>query len=115
MNRVMNSVGNNFEGTLRHDPGNPAYLHPSELAELGITPGDRVQISSDHGSIEAIAQEDRELRAGVVSIAHCWGGLPGGEGAGANTNLLIADDRDLASVNMMPRMSAIPVTVRPAG
>jgi len=113
MNRVMNSVGNNFAGTLRHDPVNPAYMHPAELEVLGLAPGDRVEIASDHGSIETSAQPDRELRRGVVSIAHCWGGLPGGEGAGANTNLLIADDRDLASVNMMPRMSAVPVTVRP--
>jgi len=114
MNRVMNSVGNNFAGTLKYDPVNPAYMNPAELDGLGIAPGDRVEISSEHGSIETIAQADRELRPGVVSIAHCWGGLPGGEGAGANTNLLIADDSDLASVNMMPRMSAVPVTVRPA-
>jgi anaerobic selenocysteine-containing dehydrogenase len=115
MNRVMNSVGNNFSGTLRHDPVNPAYMNPAELDGLGIAPGDRVEIASDHGSIEAIAEPDREVRPGVVSIAHCWGGLPDGEGAGVNTNLLIADDRDLASVNMMPRMSAVPVTVRRAG
>ena len=115
MNRVMNSVGNNFAGTLKHDPGNPAYMNPAELEELGIAPGERVEITSDKGSIEAIAQPDRDVRPGVVSIAHCWGGLPGGEGAGANTNLLIADDRDLASVNMMPRMSAVPVNLRRAG
>lgn len=115
MNRVMNSVGNNFAGTLRHDPVNPAYMNPAELDGLGIAAGDRVEIASDHGSIETIAQPDRQVRPGVVSIAHCWGGLPGEEGAGANTNLLIADDRDLASVNMMPRMSAVPVTVRRAG
>jgi anaerobic selenocysteine-containing dehydrogenase len=114
MNRVMNSLGNNLQGTLRHDPVNPAYMHPSELEGLGLSPGDRVEISSDHGRIETVAQPDRELRTGVVSIAHCWGGLPGGDGAGVNTNLLIADDRDLAGVNMMPRMSAVPVRVRKA-
>ena len=115
MNRVMNSVGNNFAGTLKHDLGNPAYMNPAELDGLGITSGDRVEITSDHGTIETTAQPDRDVRPGVVSISHCWGGLPGGEGAGVNTNLLIADDRDLASVNMMPRMSAIPVMVRRAG
>ncbi|MDG2005300.1 MAG: molybdopterin-dependent oxidoreductase [Novosphingobium sp.] len=117
MNRVMNSVGNNFAGTLRHDPVNPAYMNPEEFDGLGIAAGDKVEIASDHGSIQTIAQPDREVRAGVVSISHCWGGLPDeeGSGAGVNTNLLIADDRDLASVNMMPRMSAVPVTVRRAG
>jgi anaerobic selenocysteine-containing dehydrogenase len=115
MNRVMNSLGNNLEGTLRHDPINPAYLHPGDLAGLGLAPGDRVEIASDHGRIETVARPDAGVRPGVVSIAHCWGGLPGENGPGANTNLLIATDRHLADINMMPRMSAVPVTVRKAG
>jgi anaerobic selenocysteine-containing dehydrogenase len=90
-------------------------MNPAEFAALGIVPGDRVEIASEHGSIETVAQPDKALRPGVVSISHCWGGLPGGEGAGANTNLLIPDDKHLASVNMMPRMSAVPVNVRKAG
>ncbi|MFA7601908.1 MAG: molybdopterin-dependent oxidoreductase [Novosphingobium sp.] len=115
MNRVMNSLGSNLAGTLRHDPANPAYLNPSELEALGLSPGDRVEIASDHGRIETIAQPDKAVRRGVVSIAHCWGGLPGEEGPGANTNLLIATDRHLTDINMMPRMSAVPVSVRKAG
>jgi anaerobic selenocysteine-containing dehydrogenase len=115
MNRVMNSLGNNLETTLKRDPVNPAYMHPSELEALGLVPGDRVEIASEHGRIETVAQPDRGVRRGVVSIAHCWGGLPGEEGPGANTNLLIATDKHLASINMMPRMSAVPVNVRKAG
>jgi anaerobic selenocysteine-containing dehydrogenase len=114
MNRVMNSGGNNLQAVLRHDPANPAYMHPGELEELGLAPGDRVEIASEHGRIETVAQPDKGLRRGVVSIAHCWGGLPGEEGPGANTNLLIATDRNLANINMMPRMSAVPVNVRKA-
>ncbi|MCB2074327.1 MAG: molybdopterin-dependent oxidoreductase [Novosphingobium sp.] len=115
MNRVMNSVGNNLEGTLKYDPVNPAYMNPAEFDALGIAPGDRVEIASDHGTIETVAQPDEAVRPGVVSISHCWGGLPDEDGPGVNTNLLIADDRDLASVNMMPRMSAVPVNVSRAG
>jgi anaerobic selenocysteine-containing dehydrogenase len=115
MNRVMNSGGNNLEAVLRHDPANPAYMHPNELHALGLAPGDRVAIASDHGRIETVAQPDSGVRRGVVSIAHCWGGLPGEEGPGANTNLLIATDKHLANVNMMPRMSAVPVTITKAG
>jgi len=112
MNRVMNSFGNNLQATLRHDPGNPAYMHPSELDDLGLAPGDKVEIASEHGRIETVVQPDKAVRRGVVSIAHCWGGLPGEEGPGANTNLLIPTDRHLANINMMPRMSAVPVNVR---
>jgi len=115
MNRVMNTVGTQLSGTLRHDPTNPAYLHPDDLAALGVSPGDGVAIASDHGRIVAVAQPDKALRRGVVSIAHCWGGLPGEEGAGVNTNLLIAADRDVQPFNAMPRMSAIPVTISRAG
>jgi anaerobic selenocysteine-containing dehydrogenase len=115
MNRVMNSLGSNLQATLRHDPGNPAYMNPGELAEMGLAPGDKVEIASEHGRIETVAQPDKAVRRGVVSIAHCWGGLPGEEGPGANTNLLIATDKHLANINMMPRMSAVPVNVRKAG
>jgi len=116
MNRVMNSWGTQMKGTLKHDGGvNPAFMHPSELDDLGLAPGDTVEIASDHGSIRTIAQPDKAVRRGVVSIAHNWGGLPGEKGAGANTNLLIPTDRHLANINMMPRMSAVPVNVRKAG
>jgi anaerobic selenocysteine-containing dehydrogenase len=115
MNTVMNTVGSNLAGTLRRDPVNPAYMHPEEFSALGLAPGDRVEIASDHGRIQAVAQPDKTLRAGVVSMAHCWGGLPEEEGPGANTNLLIACDRNVEAVNAMPRMSAVPVNVRKAG
>jgi anaerobic selenocysteine-containing dehydrogenase len=115
MNTVMNTVGSNLAGTLRRDPGNPAYMHPEEIAALGLAPGDPVEIASDHGRIQAVAQPDKSLRAGVVSMAHCWGGLPEEEGPGANTNLLIACDTNVEAVNAMPRMSAVPVNVRKAG
>jgi anaerobic selenocysteine-containing dehydrogenase len=115
MNRVMNTLGNNLRATLKQDPTNPAYMHPDEFRSLGIAPGDKVEIASEHGRIEAVAQPDKAVRPGVVSIAHCWGGLPDGEGAGVNTNLLIAADRDVQPINAMPRMSAVPVNVSRAG
>ena len=115
MNTVMNTVGSNLGGTLRRDPTNPAYMHPEEFTSLGVQPGDRLVIASDHGRIEAVAQPDKTLRPGVVSMAHCWGGLPDEPGPGVNTNLLIACDKDVEAVNAMPRMSAVPVHVSKAG
>ena len=112
MNRVMNTLGNNLAGTHRHDPGNPAYLNPDELADLGLAAGDRVEIASQHGRIVAVAQSDPALRRGVVSISHCWGGLPGENGPGANTNLLIAADQNVQTINAMPLMSSLPVNLR---
>jgi anaerobic selenocysteine-containing dehydrogenase len=113
MNRTMNSIGTQLSGTLKLDPYNPAYMHPSELAALGLAPGDRVEIASEHDRIETFAAADATVRPGVISIAHCWGGLPDEEDApGANTNLLVACDKQVEAINSMPRMSAIPVNVR---
>ncbi len=115
MNRTMNTLGNNLQATLKHDPGNPAYMHPGELEAIGVAAGERVEVASAHGSIVAIAQPDAALRKGVVSISHCWGGLPGGSAPGANTNLLIAASKDVQPINAMPLMSSLPVNVRRAG
>jgi len=114
MNRVMNTLGSQLEATLKQDPTNPAYLNPDEFESIGIAPGDKVSIASSHGCIEAVAQPDAALRKGVVSISHCWGGLPDGEGAGVNTNLLIPADRDVQPYNAMPRMSGLPVMLSKA-
>jgi len=115
MNRVMNTLGNNLKATLAQDPCNPAYLHPADLESLGLTPGDELEISSRHGTIRTVAAADPGLRSGVVSISHCWGGLPGSDqGAGANTNLLIASDHDVQPINAMPLMSSLPVSIRKA-
>jgi anaerobic selenocysteine-containing dehydrogenase len=114
MNQVMNTVGTAWPGTLKRLPYNPAFLNPEEFESLGLLPGDRIEVASAHGTLEAIAQPDQALRPGVVSIAHCWGGLPGRDGPGVNVNLLISADSDVQPINAMPRMSAVPVNIRKA-
>ncbi len=109
LNHVMNTVGSSLPGTLRRTPYNPAFLHPDELAALDLKPDDIIEITSQHGRIKARVQPDKELRRGVVSIAHCWGAIEEGEGPGVNINLLTRCDIDVQTINAMPRMSAIPV------
>ena len=112
MHQVMNSMGSLLPGTLKRVPYNPAFMNPEELAERGLEPGDTVEVASEHGQIEAVVQPDKALRRGVISISHCWGGLPGKSGPGVNTNLLISCSADVQPINAMPRMSAVPVNIR---
>jgi anaerobic selenocysteine-containing dehydrogenase len=92
------------------------------MARAGLADGDWIEIASDHGAIKVTAQADETVRSGVVSITHGFGGLPEDADAdadgsgylqnGACVNLLISTDRDLQTLNAMPRMSAIPVNIR---
>ena len=97
-------------------PHNPAWLHPDDLAALGVAAGQGIAIESAHGRIEAIAEADDSMRPGVVSISHGWGGLPGDvpgaadpHCAGVNVNRLTTTRADLQSINAMPRLTALPV------
>lgn len=116
MRHFYNSIGLHFSGSREKNPYNPAFLNPDDMAQLGLVSGDRVVITSDHASIEAIAEKDEALRRGVVSMAVGWGGLPDEDIDpalhGASTNMLISTDRDCDPVNSMPRMSAIPVNLK---
>ena len=112
---VFCSIGTDLAETRARLPYNPAYMHPDELDALGFASGDAIRVTSDHGSILAVVEADASVRPGVVSLSHGWGGAPVGEGeawdGAANVNLLIACDRDIESINAMPRMSAIPVNL----
>jgi anaerobic selenocysteine-containing dehydrogenase len=113
MRNFYNSIGMHLEKTRKRNPFNPAYLNPEDLDDLGLSSGDRVTITSDHASIEAIAESDPTVRRGVVSMAVAWGRLPGEESDpgqhGSSTNMLISTDRYVDPVNSMPRMSGVPV------
>jgi hypothetical protein len=65
-----------------------------------------VEIESGAGLIRAIAHLAEDVREGVVSIAH--GFEP------ASTAALVDDERDYEPLSGLPRMSALPVVVRPA-
>jgi anaerobic selenocysteine-containing dehydrogenase len=119
MLQVFNSTGSDLEGLNKTGPGNPAFMNPDELDRLGIKSGQAVEIESSYGSVRALAKAEANIPAGVISMAHSWGDLPGIEDvkakpqAGACTNRLVANDRDFEPLVGMCRMSAIPVNVRP--
>lgn len=119
MRDTMNSYGLSIDGIRARHRHNPAYMNPADLAELGIESGGLIEIKSAAGSIQAIAAPDLTLRRGIVSISHCWGGLPDDSvdpaSSGSSTSLLVATNAPFEVINAMPRMSAIPVAIRGIG
>jgi len=115
MRDLFNSNGRFVDTVRARTPSNPAFLHPSEFAALGIRPGDKIEIESAHGRVVAVTEEDAALRPGVVSLAHGWGDPPDAddfaEEAGASVNRLIDTDRHYEPINSMPHMSAVPVNL----
>jgi anaerobic selenocysteine-containing dehydrogenase len=117
-NRVINSTGRTLPGLMRGRSYNPAFMHPDDLMRLGIEAGDVVEIRSEYDAITSIAEADANLRPGVVSISHNFGGNPGEDEDprvdGANTNRLLRTDVEYDRYTGIPRMGALPVAVVPA-
>jgi anaerobic selenocysteine-containing dehydrogenase len=110
----FNSLGKALSGVQKRVPYNIAYLNPADMAAKSVNDGDWVELTSDNGTVRAIAEGDETLRTGVVSLTHGFGDLPDSTDyltEGVSTNLLISTDRDLQTINAMPRMSGIPVNV----
>jgi anaerobic selenocysteine-containing dehydrogenase len=114
MANTFNSLGTDLPALSARYGTNPAFIHPDDLAGHGLARGDLVHIESPHGMIEAVAWPDPDLRRGLVSMCHCWGGsgatLP--EQQGASTSRLISVEEDCARYSGIPLMSALPVRIR---
>ncbi len=59
-------------------------VHPADAAIRGVQDGQPVSVRSSVGVIELPAELSDDIRPGVVSIPHGWGGQDGG----VNTNIL---------------------------
>jgi anaerobic selenocysteine-containing dehydrogenase len=117
-NNFMNSVGQTLQrltGDRRH---NPAFMHPSDLLELGLLEGDIVRIWSAHGEIFGVVDSDDSVRPGVISMTHGFGVQRANceenpLTTGASVSRLISlDESD--PITGIPRMSALPVAVEKA-
>jgi anaerobic selenocysteine-containing dehydrogenase len=114
-NNVMNSAGRSIGKLVGKRPYNPAYMHPDDLARLGVASGQGVKIRSAHDAIWAVAEADETMRPGVVAMSHAFGGLPDEDHRyrelGSNTNRLVAADKEYDPISGIPRMSALPISV----
>jgi anaerobic selenocysteine-containing dehydrogenase len=118
MMNAYNSSARDLPALRTKGAHNPAFLHPDELARLGLAPGDVVEIASEHAAILGVVEADPTLRPGLVSMSHAFGDAPGGGDAtevvrsvGSNTGALTSVERDYDRFSGLPRMSDIPVRV----
>lgn len=112
MRHVLNGMFRNITGIADRVPTNPAFLHPADLAALGLVDGEAIDMRSEFGSIRTVVQSDESLKPGTVSMTHCWSDMLGeGAAKGANVNELTSSREAIEPINAMPRLSAIPVTL----
>jgi len=112
-----NSAGLSLPSIKSRVPFNPAYMNPEDMRDEGFAEGEMLEVASRHGTIEARAKADPDLRRGVVSIPHGFGALPRAgakyDDVGSSTNRLTSlDDDAREAINAMPHMTGIPVSVR---
>ncbi len=117
MKNTFNSTGPELSFLAAKGTTNPAYINPADLAELGVEDSDIVNIRSAWGEIPAVVQGSPDIKRGVISMAHSWGGAPDGSTddkvreIGANTNRLINNRANAEKYSGMARQSTIPVSI----
>ncbi len=115
MRHVVNSLGRELPALGRIGTTNPAYMHPDDLERLGVADGELVLIESPHGAVVGVVAAAGDVKAGVVSMSHSWGGSSDDDdvhGQGVPTNRLVATDDGFDPITGMAVQSAIPVRVR---
>jgi anaerobic selenocysteine-containing dehydrogenase len=118
-NNFLNSAGRSLQGTKlnRGKPYNPLFVHPDDLAELGVKTGDTVTIASRHDRIASIVEADDTIRRRVVAMYHCFGGLVEEDDKfgelGSNVGRLMPTDSEYDPISGIPRMSNIAVSISP--
>lgn len=110
---LMNSSGSQLSATIKKLGTNKAFLHPEDLEQLGIKPGTEIEMKSAVGSVRCPAAIDQALKRRTISVSHGWSGshLAPFEA----TNALADDERDIETINAMPVMTGIAISIRAVG
>ena len=115
LKHVLNSLGRELPGLARVGTTNIAYMHPADMAELSVSDGELVEITSPTGRIIGVAHSSDTIKQSVVSMAHAWGGSVSDDDVrhtGTPTNRLCTTDSGYDPLNGMAVQSAIPICVR---
>ena len=115
LKHALNSLGSELPGLSKVATTNYAYVNPDDLTELGATDGDLLKISSPRSSVVGVIESDPDIKRGVVSMSHSWGGISLTDekvrDIGSPTNRLVSSDSGYDRITGLPIMSAIPVNI----
>ena len=114
----FNSIGHPLAKLRAKTTTNPAYIHPDDLAEYGLSDGDIISITSPHATIHGLVKPSDKVRRGLISMAHAYGDADSGKDdvleKGASTNRLTSDEIDFDPITGQALQSAIPVRIAAA-
>ena len=101
--RRLNSLDYAGAPTGRID-GPQVRLHPTDAGARAVVDGQRVRITSAHGTVEATVRVDDAISAGTVSVNH-------GRGGASNVAALMSRTVDVDPITGMPHASGVTVAV----
>jgi anaerobic selenocysteine-containing dehydrogenase len=117
MHAHYNSGGMTAPRLHAKEPTNPAYMHPDDLRQLGLTTGDVAEITSARATILGVVEADDTIRRGLVAMSHAWGDVQELDeevrSIGGNTSRLVDVTDQWDPYSGQPVMSNVPVSIRP--
>ncbi|RDH79487.1 formate dehydrogenase [Mycolicibacterium moriokaense] len=119
--RSENSWMHNSPLLMRGERRHHALIHVDDAADLQISDGDDMRVSSPYGEITVGATVTKDLMPGVIAVPHGWGHKGTGtwrlanRAGGANVNQLTSSEpRDVEALSGMAWLTGVPVRVERA-
>ncbi len=111
----FNSTGGHLTALRAKRTTNPAHIHPDDMAKIGVSEGQMVEITSSAGSIVGVVEASSAIRPGIISMAHSYGDVGSGpenvRQLGVSTNRLVSETTVYDPITGQSLQSAIPVRV----
>ena len=115
LKHVLNSYGSDLSVLGAKGTSNSAYMNPDDMLDHDLVDGDLIEIFSPRGSVQGLVESAPDVRRGVISMAHSWGGSSLTDekvrDIGSPTSRLVSVDKGYDRINGMVVQSAIPVRI----
>ena len=115
LKHVLNSYGSSLSVLGAKGTSNSAYMNPQDMLDHHLVEGDLIEIFSPRASVHGLVEAAPDVRRGVISMSHSWGGSSLTDekvrDIGSPTSRLVSVDKGYDRINGMVVQSAIPVRI----